>query len=275
MIQNNFTVLPFYSDLKYQHSNKPYAFGAIYPLYASAKSLLPFQFTVNHVADTAIAENDGELIKKILLVNIDTGLSTSISSLVSDFIYRKVYSTSDCVYYAADTVFDRNLAQGQYYIYIQFADDQEVYSEVITVVDNIEDYLKIIWWDKEDLEFDSGFIAYNSIGFKNVLYLNTDIGKPDYKFEEDGKERDGYFFAEKQLSEKVYRFTFVAPEYLCDAVRFIRLSDNVHVYKNGIDYIVDSFLANVAWQEQGDLAAVDVEFRTNTVVKKIAAAWPK
>ena len=143
------------------------------------------------------------------------------------------------------------------------------------MVDNIEDYLRVEWWDDSDLDFNSGLVIYKAPSFKHILYLNTDIGKPEYKFEEEGKERDGYFFAEKQLSEKVYKFTFIAPEFLCDAFRLVRLSDNIRVFKNGIQYNVDSFLAEVAWQEQGDLASIDVEFKTNTAVKKIAAMWPK
>ena len=368
MIQNNFTVLPFYNDLKQQHSNKPYAFGAIYPLIADSETLIPFQLSVNKLASTsnilssatlvgakgnerkniraysvdsgyisasqvvgeqvvianssthskfsipagstarvsaefggrygfALCDSSGEVLEffrsdrqtsytfraysfdTVLLASTDKLNSVSIENYVdvtnslNAALIVNTGTVEDIVIYTGTATL--NIDEGNYYLRLTFTTGQIVYSDVITLVDNISDYLKITWWDEKNLVFDSGKIIYNNPAYKNILYLDTDIGKPDYKFEEDGKERDGYFFAEKQLSEKVYRFTFVAPEYLCDAIRFIRLSDNVQIYKNGIDYIVDSFLADVAWQEQGDLAAVDVEFRTNTVVKKIAAAWPK
>ena len=268
MIQNNFTVLPFYSSLSQQHSNKPYAFGAVFPLIVDNRALIPFQVAVSKLHST------NNVLREAVLVNIHNSRnSVDITKILNSCVSVSTGSTHDIVVYTGSAVIAAK--PGQYYLKLVLITGQTVYSEVITIVDNIDDYLKIVWWDEKNLVFDSGKIIYNSPAYKNILYLDTDIGKPDYKFEEDGKERDGYFFAEKQLSEKVYRFTFVAPEYLCDAIRFIRLSDNVQIYKNGIDYIVDSFLADVAWQEQGDLAAVDVEFRTNTVVKKIAAAWPK
>lgn len=275
MIQNNnFSVLPFYDNIKWQHQNKPYAFGSIYPLYVDAKSIIPFQFGVLHIDDTLVSQL-GRFIERATLIDALTGLRTDITAYIADSAYRNTVQDIDYIVYTASKSFAKKLAVGQYYIYIQFVDEQEVYSEVITVVDNIEDYLRVEWWDNADLDFDSGLVIYKAPSFKHILYLNTDIGKPEYKFEEEGKERDGYFFAEKQLSEKVYKFAFIAPEFLCDAFRFVRLSDNIHVFKNGIQYNVDSFLAEVAWQEQGDLASIDVEFKTNTVVKKIAAMWPQ
>lgn len=395
MIQNNnFSVLPFYDKLERQHKNKPYAFGAIYPLITPADKLLPFQVMREHREETitgvnmreeyyhnryngyylnedglqqaevgfdvlafcfpelnaysahinvynanrayadaviAIAEDadgnraflsvpddyndtwvlpkntkylyvqikavgsEGEvlgtiknvvLVKSISLYNKDHAFIHNVTSQMLKAGLRVIKSENsehDIIMFPAESDIDLSLSSGVYYMLMSDG-IQTWYSEMFCIVQDINSYLKIEWWDNNNLVFDSGEIIYKHVvntitgetaEYRNVIYLDTDIGKPDYKFEEDGKERDGYFFAEKQLSEKVYRFTFVAPEYLCDAIRFIRLSDNVQIYKNGIDYIVDSFLADVAWQEQGDLAAVDVEFRTNTVVKKIAAAWPK
>ena len=276
MIQrnNSLTVLPFYDNLDQQHQYKPYAFGAIYPLFASAKLLIPFQFKIQHIDDFALLEQD-KFIERISLVDARTKSSISIYDAISQYIQRYTEQDIDYIVYTADTALSKNLAEGQYYLYIKFVDGQEAYSEVITIVNDIDRYLKISWWDEEDLTFDSGKIIYENPSFRNILYLDTDIGKPEYKFEEDGKERDGYFFAEKQLSEKVYKFVFIAPEYVCDAIRFIRLSDNIVISKSHDTYNVDSFLAEVNWQDQGDLANVDVEFRTGTVVKKIAAAWPK
>jgi surface protein len=119
---------------------------------------------------------------------------------------------------------------------------------------------------------DDGAVCYKTPLYrvKHFLYLATELGKPDYLFEEEGETRDGYFFPEKQLSEKVYRFTFVAPEYLCDVMRFIRLSDYVIVTDPyGREYKCDTFLITPKWLTQGDLASVECEFQTNTVAKKV------
>lgn len=171
-----------------------------------------------------------------------------------------------------------SFAEGQSYLgYLQLESTHgdKHYSEVVNLVDNTDTYLKIVWWDNEDLFFNAGSILYKSAGFKNILYLDTEIGRPDYKFEEEGDERDGYFFPEKQISKKVYKFTAPIPEYLADAMRLIRLSDNITIEKNGVIYNCDTFLMNVDWLEQGDLAGAEIEFTTDTVVKKIAAGWPK
>ena len=268
MIQrnNNLTVLPFYSKLEHQHRFKPYAFGNVYPLIADTMSLMPFQVSIKGSILT------GNILTSAQLVCINTSNERSDITNALNRVLRVDNSTAEnIIVYSGNA--QLNAAPGQYYIKLVISTGEILYSEIITLVNNITDYLKIEWWDEENLVFDSGTIIYN--GYKNTLYLDTDIGKPEYKFEEEGKERDGYFFAEKQLSEKVYKFVFLAPEFVCDAFRFVRLSDNIVVHKNGIEYTVDSLLAEVNWQDQGDLADVSVEFRTGTAVKKIAAAWHK
>ena len=222
------------------------------------------------------ADTHKNVINKVVLHSLDGKVNTNITNKMADSGLMVLSGTSteyDTVIFMANGNSPINAKEGQYYLSITAGDNYTWYSEVITLVNNIDNYLKVEWWDEENLVFDSGSIIYN--GFKNTLYIDTNIGKPEYKFEEEGKERDGYFFAEKQLSEKVYKFIFLAPEFICDAFRFVRLSDNINIYKNGVHYTVDSLLAEVNWQDQGDLADVSVEFRTGTVVKKIAAAWPK
>ena len=106
------------------------------------------------------------------------------------------------------------------------------------------------------------------------MYLCTELGKPEYQFEEEGENRDGYFFPEKQISEKTYRAMCLAPEYLCDVMRFIRMADYVVITdKYGRSYDCDTFLITPKWQTQGDLASVEIEFETATVVKKIGRGY--
>lgn len=110
--------------------------------------------------------------------------------------------------------------------------------------------------------------------YRNRLYFCTELGRPDYEFSEEGETRDGYFFPEKQVSEKTYHFMILAPEYLCDVMRFIRMSDYKVVRDQfGRVYECDTFLITPKWQNQGYLASVDVEFQTDTVVKKIGRGY--
>lgn len=193
-------------------------------------------------------------------------------------VYDMVVYTAKSVDQHAVTVGGALLDKpGRYYLQINDGNPKyRAYSEVMTLVNDLDmhNLVKITWSDYDDFIFDAGALIYSS-GFEHKLYLDTDIGHPDYKFSEEGKDRDGYFFAEKQISEKVYKFVFVAPEYLCDAMRFIRLSDKVTIEKDGDTYKCDSFLMEPKWEEQGNLASVEVEFKTNTAAKKIAAGWPE
>jgi hypothetical protein len=160
------------------------------------------------------------------------------------------------------------LSEGRHYIVLKQG-TKTWYSEVFTVVSNISCYIKLEYWDNDNLYFKGGHIDYTS-GFKFVCYLSTKIGKPSYPFEEELTERDGYKFIEKQASSKVYNMTFNAPEFMCDALRLVRMCDNINITSDGKVYRALSFSVNVDWEDYGDVAAVDAEFETDTVVTKIA-----
>ena len=212
---NNLSVLPWYNSLDEQNSRKSYSYGDIYPLFAEANKLLPFQIIretrTNAISFVRLYDKTGKLIEEITQPIIEAGLQI-----------------------------------------VRFEQ----------------------WWDVENLVFDAGQIVYQNPNFRNVLYLCTELGKPDYVFEEEGEERDGYFFPEKQISEKTYKCTILAPEYLCDVMRFIRMADYVVVTdKYGRKYNCDTFLITPKWQTQGNLASVEIEFQTDTVVKKIGRGY--
>ena len=63
-------------------------------------------------------------------------------------------------------------------------------------------------------------------------------------------------------------------EFLIDAMRLVRLSDVVTVRdKFARVYDCDTFLVTAEWQTQGDLASLEIEFTTSTVVKKTGRSW--
>lgn len=180
------------------------------------------------------------------------------------------------VIYPGDAVLFPNLPNGQYYAVLQITNRDPRYSEVFTVVNDIEPYLKIEWWDVEDFVMDAGVIIYkyaNNTQFRNRLFLQADIAKPVYPFEEEGETRDGYFFPIKQISEKRYRFNFLASEYLLDVMRLIRMADYARIEKNGQIYNLDTFLITPEWEDNGDVAVVQAEFDTATVAKKIGRGY--
>ena len=131
-----------------------------------------------------------------------------------------------------------------------------------------EPCMKIEWYDVEDFLFDAGAIAYSD-GYKNEMFFDAEIGMPEYEFEEEVAERNGYQFPISQISYKKYKFTLLVPEEVCDVMRFIRLSDHIRISTKNDTYEATSFLMTPTWAEQGYLAEVACEFTTDTVAKKI------
>lgn len=265
MIQsnNNFSVLPWYTSIEEQNHRKSYAFGNVYPLFTPKDKLLPFQIIrdtrPNAISSVNLYEFNGQHVGDITVKMKEAGL---------DIVQFPQFGY-DVIVFPANLPMIMNIQPGRYYA-VLCDGTQCWWSEVFTVVIDVSGYLKIEWYDLENAVFDSGQIVYKNPKFTNVLYLNTELGKPEYVFEEDGETRDGYFFPEKQISEKTYKCVALAPEYLCDVMRFIRMSDHVIVTdKYNRKYNVDTFLITPKWETQGDIASVEIEFQTATVVKKI------
>lgn len=193
---------------------------------------------------------------------------------VRDAIEIVTFDGYDYLVYAGLFPFTASFENGQYYA-VLVSGERTWYSEVFTVVNDIAPYLKIVWWDNEDFVMDAGRIVYRNPNFKNVLYLDAQIAKPEYVFEEEGENRDGYFFPTKQISEKRYRFAFLASEYLLDVMRFIRMADFAYIESNGQRYSLDTFLITPEWESNGDVAAVSAEFDTATVAKKNGLGYIK
>lgn len=268
MTQNNNTsVLPWYTSIDEQNHKKSYAFGNIYPLFTPKDRLLPFQIMRKHSAMSVSSitafmyKRDGTLFAEISQTIKETGLSIVAFGALG----------YDVIVYPGNFPLSVVTPPGMYYLRLNDGVNSW-FSDIFTIVTDISPYLKIEWWNVENMVFDAGQIVYKNPSFKNVVYFSNELGKPEYTFEEEGETRDGYFFPEKQISEKTYKFTALAPEYLCDVMRLIRMSDYIVVTdKYARKYFCDTFLITPKWETQGDIASVEFEFQTATVVKKIAS----
>lgn len=265
---NNLSVLPFYDSVDKQLRKRTYAYGEVYPLYVQKGYALPFQLMVPKPA----AGQEATAIQTVTLTDANTGLQTSdyTNNLT---IVKKEFDDYDIFVHRFTSLGGAFTAPiGRYYFQIQTNHDAYV-SEVFTVVDDISPYLRIEWWDDQDLVMRDGRIVYNvtsGILYHSVVFLDTQLGMPEYEFEEEGETRDGLYFPEKMISEKTYKFSFLAPEYLLDAMRFIRMSDHIKITdRYGNEYNADTFLLTPKWQAPGMLAGVDGEFQTASVAKKI------
>ena len=99
--------------------------------------------------------------------------------------------------------------------------------------------------------------------------MHTTIGKPEYSYEEEATSRNGYTFVESQVCKKIYKFTVLAPEYLCDALRIVRLCNEKIIRDRHKTFTALSFSMDVKWEDQGDLASIECEFETDTVIFNI------
>ena len=270
---NNLSVLPWYTETEQQNARKWWIYGRIYPLYVQAGYLPPFQIilpyrTTPSLVKCTLYNTQGQVVYSDITVDLqETG-----------FTFNQYSSRGYTVaIYPGALPMSVSLDNGQYYMLIQINGSYR-YSEIFTVVNDIQPYLKIEWWDVQDFMMDAGIIAYkysNNTQFKNVLYLPSDIAKPEYNFEEEGEERDGYFYPMKQISSKRYRFSFLASEYLLDVMRLIRMADYAEITYHGQKYGLDTFLITPEWEENGDVAAVEAQFTCATVAKKIGTGYIK
>ena len=259
---NNFSILPWYDSIAKQNARKWWVYGRVYPLFTPAGYILPFQLIVPHAETPSITS------VALFSGNTNESLGEYVTSFVGGGLTVKQFTEYDVVVFPGSGAIFGSMANGRYYLSME-VNGVTYYSEVFTVVNDIQPYLEIEWWNVEDFVMDAGTIVYTEPEFKNRIFLQADIAKPEYLFEEEGESRDGYFFPVKQISEKRYRFSFLASEYLLDVMRFIRMADYVKIYKDGQTYSADTFLITPEWEAEGDVAAVSAEFDTDTVAKKL------
>lgn len=264
-INNNISPLPFYDDISLQNHRKDYAFGQIYPLVIHRNILLPFQFCVSSgtgVKSVWLRDENDNFVADITQEMLENGLSF------------KSYSGFKLVKYPGTLPINSIKQEGRYCISMRVNNGPLLYSDIFTVYNRVDDYLELEYTNSYNFELKNGIIDFSD-NFKFKCYLPAQIGKPEYDFEEEATERMGYTFIESQVSKKLYKFTFLAPEYLCDALRIVRLCNDKQIKSKGQVYDLTTFNMKPEWEEQGDLAAVECEFETDTVISNIGGYEPE
>ena len=263
-VHNNFSPLAFRKKESKATYEKWYAFGKNYAIPASANTLTPFQFT-----ELNIPVFDPNTIE-VEVINEETGEAKKSGVYVS----FDVMPEHGGVLYVSPgkNSFREALPQGTYRA--RFSIGDEVYIStpfcVIPGIETSSKYLLIEYWNDEKIAYPGGFITTGANNdFRYQMYVPATICKPKYEFEEELTKRAGYKFLGLQTSTKVYAFTFVAPEFICDAMRLIRLSDYIRISHDGEYYNALNFEFDVDWQEQLYLAAVDCQFETDSIIQKL------
>lgn len=265
LVNNNISPLPFYDNIALQNHRKDYAFGQIYQLITYRNMLLPFQVVLAN----------GTSVSQVRLYNFNTGKYTDITtSMKENGLVIKSFTGFKLLKYPGTLPIVEIKHEGTYYLAIVINGLGAIYSDLFTVTNRVSDYLLIEYSNSYNFELKNGIVDFSD-NFSFKCYLNTQVGKPEYDFEEEATERMGYTFIESQVSKKIYKFTFLAPEYLCDALRIVRLCENKQITSKSQIYDLTTFNMEPEWEDQGDLAAVECEFETDTVIANIGGYMPK
>jgi hypothetical protein len=129
-------------------------------------------------------------------------------------------------------------------------------------------YIKLTWTNSCDL----GTIYYAG-GFENKLFLDAEIGAPDYEDVEEGEENDeGVFIKTLEKLQKVHKFQCYVPEYLADALKLLPLHDDVQIfYTNGLySSAIRNIKVDVEWDSGSNecMALVTVSYQQDDQVVK-------
>lgn len=263
--------IPFYDSLSEQFKNNPTAFGTNYPLLAMMDEPPTFFFFTDDDIDVSHIHNIS--IVQVGVQSIDvTSRFVGHGLLMADAEAEDGSHNSYIRFSPSDDFAFSFPAVGMYYYVIEVNREDDTpsvyYSELFCVKDDKQNAIRIEYGSPNLLTTPFGIIPLGSLeaGFTLHMWVDALIGKPEYIFEETVTTRMGYEFMENCLTKKTYQFVVMAPEYLCDAMRLIKLCPDRTITQYNKSYHPITFDMSVDWQEQGDLAAVTVTFDTDTVI---------
>lgn len=256
--------LKFYDSPAKQNHRKSYAFGQIYQLITYNNMLLPFQVVLA----------SGTSVDWVRLYDFNTDKYTDITtSMKENGLVIKSFTGFKLLKYPGTLPIVEIKHEGLYYLVISISGLGTIYSDLFTVTNRVSDYLLIEYSNSYNFELKNGIVDFSD-NFSFKCYLNTQVGKPEYDFEEESTKRLGYVYVESQVSKKTYKFNTVVPEYICDALRLVRLCDNKIISCKDDEYEAITFEMEAEWQTQGDLASVTCEFETDNVIANIGGFVP-
>ena len=121
--------------------------------------------------------------------------------------------------------------------------------------------IKLEWWNSYNI-----LDVYYAGGYKNRIWLNVDVQRPNYPItretEEDslGEEHNVFLKWEKQ-----YTFDMYCTEPLADAISAITMHDNVWVtFANGYSARCKDFMSDISWTNINSLAKCTCTFITRS-----------
>lgn len=262
---NNFSPLAFREKSQKATYKKWYAYGKEFALPFSTTELPPFQFTVANLPSFDPTTVEVFLVNEATGVRTGTGIKIKVDTM----------NEHNSVLYVSpgSNVYAKSVEPGVYRAEFAIPEGETYVSTPICVTEGIEtntNFVKLEYWNDEKLAYPNGFITTGTDNdFKFQMYIPTTFFKPKYEFEEEITKRAGYKFLELQTCNKVFGFNFLAPEYICDALRLVRLSDYIRFSHDGEYYNALNFEYTPDWQDNGYLAAIECQFETDTIIQKL------
>ena len=168
-------------------------------------------------------------ISSLKLVDASGNKTEIISTLAANQLSLFPFSNSDRLIHYGDAAHGTSIIPGLYYL--EISDGNKIwFSEDITFVDIPENLggcalTKITYWDTCDVA-DIFYRTLDQDGkqYKNIIYLDVDIGKPQYELTEEGEDdAEGNFEAEYLRLTKEYNLEGIYPEFFIDALQVIPL----------------------------------------------------
>lgn len=262
---NNFSPLAFREKSMKATYKKWYAYGKEFALPFSTTELPPFQFTVANLPSFDPTTVEVFLVDEATGTRVATGIKIKVDSMDE---HNSVLYVSP-----GSNVYAKSIEPGVYRAEFAIPEGETYVSTPICVTDGIEtntNFVKLEYWNDEKLAYPNGFVTTGTDNdFKFQMYIPTTFFKPKYEFEEEITKRAGYKFLELQTCNKVFGFNFLAPEYICDALRLVRLSDYIRFAHDGEYYNALNFEYTPDWQDNGYLAAIECQFETDTIIQKL------
>jgi hypothetical protein len=268
--------LKFYDGIAKQRHRKTYAYGQISPLVVKQHTLPPFQFVIPNELFNA-----GSQLSTVILYDAKTdkpALPNNLAQILIEtgFTIKEKNGYKIAVYPAKLPIHTIE-QEGFYYLKLASSNNEawKYYSEVFCFASNTDSYIEIEYWNETgDFSLKNGAVTFDDC-FHFKLLLNSELRKPEYNFEEESTKRLGYTFVESQVSKKTYKFNTIVPEFICDAMRIIRLCDNKIIRNRGDEYEAITFEMDAEWQTQGDSASVNCEFETDNVIVNLGGFTPE
>lgn len=263
--------LKWYTNIKYQLQNL--SLGGVslangtYVDPVPVNQIPPFQFPRNKT---------GNEIIWFRIHNCETGVVDDITAEIKESgLSLRQYTNYDMIVYPASVKFvGINVGAGTYYA--TMSDGVTTwYSETFTMDLKIEHKVEIEYCNKSSIFYPNGGsptgeMDYSS-GYRNRIYLDTQIGQPRYPNSNEVVERQARRYPKQRVSYKEYTMLAQVPEHVIDTLRLVWLHDEITIRENGRTYEVVDFDIPNDPEWKGPLAQIEIVFITDVYVTKVAS----